>query len=648
MCGICGIVAFDGSRTIEPRLVQRMADSIRHRGPDDEGLHVGGQAVLGHRRLSIIDLNSGHQPISNEDGSVWIVFNGEIYNYKELARGLRARGHQFRTQSDTEVIVHLYEEHGPDGVEHLRGMFAFAIWDARRRRLLLARDRVGIKPLYYAVADGCLLFGSEIKAILEHPAMERRVNLAALDTFLMHHYGPGEETAFSGVRRLLPGHHLVVEDGRVEVTQYWDLRFPAQPMRGSEGEIAHALVELLDESVRDHMIADVPVGVLLSGGVDSTAMLSFAVGHTDKAVKTFTIGFDEPGVTDERPYARIAAERFGSEHYEMTVSAQDFRNFLPRYVRHMEEPICEPPAVALYYVTELARRHVKVLLSGEGGDEAFAGYPNYRNTVWLERLKRLGRLPAQSAAAGFDLLWRVSGQPRWRKFAHAMRHDLSDYYWSRTAGPLSPFAEAKPGLYSREFQAQVTARPPYDFLSSLFDRVEDASVLNQMLYVDTKTWLPDDLLIKADKMTMANSVELRVPLLDHRVLEFAAALPEEMKVRGLRTKHILKQALSARVPREVLERRKTGFPVPFRRWFDNELSDFVQDVLADSRTRGRGYFDPRALATLLNRSRSGADLSAEVFSLVTLELWHREFIDSAVPSALCSEGASASRLNETV
>jgi asparagine synthase (glutamine-hydrolysing) len=646
MCGICGIVAFDPARTIEPRLVKEMADSIRHRGPDDEGLYAGGQAVLGHRRLSIIDLNSGHQPITNEDGTVWIVFNGEIYNYRELRQLLIAKGHRLQTQSDTEVIVHLYEEYGADCVKHLRGMFAFAIWDARARTLLLARDRVGIKPLYYTVVDGQLLFASEIKALLKHPQVHRRVNLPALDSFLMHNYGPGEDTALIGIRRLLPGHHLVVKDAQVAINQYWDLSFPSQPMRGSEEEIAHALVDLLKDSVREHMIADVPVGVLLSGGVDSTAMLSFAVEQTKQAVKTFTVGFSEPGITDERPYARIASKRYGSEHHEMTVSAQDFLAFLPRYVWHMEEPVCEPPAVALYYVTELARQHVKVLLSGEGGDEGFAGYPNYRNTVWLERLKGLGRIPAEAAAAGFKLLSRTSGHPRWQRFAHEMRHDLADYYWSRTAGPMSTFAQARPTLYSQAFQAEVGQGQSDDFLRRLFDHVGGESVLNQMLYVDTKTWLPDDLLIKADKMTMANSVELRVPLLDHRVLEFAAALPPEMKLKGLRTKHILKRALSDRVPKEILERRKTGFPVPFQKWFSGELKEFVHDLLTDSRTRHRGYFDNRAMAALLAQSQSGTDLSAEIFSLVTLELWHREFVDGELRSNTDSRSSSAARLSE--
>lgn len=632
MCGICGIVAFDRDRTVEPHVVKAMADSIRHRGPDDDGLYAAGQVVLGHRRLSIIDVAGGRQPICNEDGTVWIVFNGEIYNFRELRKELVAKGHGFRTNSDTEVIVHLYEEYGPDCVSQLRGMFAFAIWDERNCTLLLARDRVGIKPVYYTVVDGLLLFASEIKALLKHPAVTRRVNLRALDGFLMHQYGPGADTAIAGIQRLLPGHNLVVKDGRVSVTEYWDLHFPAEPMHGTEEEIARDLVALLKDTVHGHMISDVPVGVLLSGGVDSTAMLSFAVEETRQAVKTFTVGFSDEGVTDERPYARIAAKRYGSEHHEMTVSAQDFLAFLPRYVWHMEEPVCEPPAVALYYVTELARRHVKVLLSGEGGDEAFAGYQNYRNLVWLERLKSLGRFPAGSAAAGFELLQRASGNGRWKKFAHVMRHDLADYYWSRTAGPLSVLAQSKPSLYTDAFRAEVGEARSDDFIRALFRHARGESLLNQMLYVDTKTWLPDDLLIKADKMTMASSVELRVPLLDHRVLEFAAAVPPEMKLKGFRTKHILKQALKDRVPKEILERPKTGFPVPYRKWLSGKLKDFVHNVLTDPRTRSRGYFDDGAVVALLTKSQSGADLSAEIFSLVTLELWHREFIDGALRS----------------
>lgn len=627
MCGICGIVALENGRTPDAALVKAMADSIAHRGPDDDGMLVAGSAVFGHRRLSIIDLASGKQPIGNEDGSVSIVFNGEIYNYRELRAELLARGHRFQTHSDTEVIVHLYEEYGPGCVARLHGMFAFAIWDERNKTAFLARDRVGIKPFYYTVCDGELVFGSEIKALLKHPSVETRVDPQVVDLFLMFLFCPGRDTAIKGIHRLLPGHYLLVRDGKVSTVQYWDLRFEPNAQRSVEARAAEELVALLDETVRGHMISDVPVGVLLSGGVDSTAMLSFAVAHTDQPVNTFTVGFADSSVTDERPYARLAAQRYGSVHHEMTVSAEDFRAFLPKYVWHMEEPVCEPPAVALYYVTELASRHVKVLLSGEGGDEGFAGYQTYRNLIWLERLKAAGRLPARAAAAGLDLLARASGKERWQRLAHVLRNDLADYYWSRTSGPFSVLARAKPTLYTEAFRSEIERKRRDDFVGSLFGHVRNESKLNQMLYVDTKTWLPDDLLIKADKMTMANSVELRVPLLDHRVLEFAGSLAQHLKVRGFRTKHLLKQALRDRVPREILDRPKTGFPVPFRTWFRGPLRDFVHDVLQDPRTRGRGYFNDSAVHELLGLSDAGRDVSAEIFSLVTLELWHREFID---------------------
>jgi asparagine synthase (glutamine-hydrolysing) len=457
MCGICGIIAFDRNRAIDPAIVKAMTDSIRHRGPDGEGLYVGGHVVLGHRRLSIIDIEGGAQPIPNEDSTVWIVFNGEIYNFRQLRRDLVARGHRFRTHSDTEVIVHLYEEFGNDCVTRLQGMFAFAIWDGREQTLLLARDRTGIKPLYYTVVDGQLVFASEIKALLQHPAVSRRADLQALDSFLMHRYVPGENTALLGIRRLLPAHRLIVTEGRVSSSQYWNLDFSAHARRGSEGEIAGELMGLLRDVVHGHMISDVPVGVLLSGGVDSSAVLSLAVEETNRPVKTFTVGFSDQGVTDERPYARIAARHYGSDHHEMTVSAQEFMSFLPGYVWHMEEPVCEPPAVALYYVTELARRHVKVLLSGEGGDEAFAGYQTYRNLVWLERLKSLGRFPAKSAAVLFRLLHGGARGARWERFAHIMEHDLADYYWSRTAGPLGWLALSRPRLYTRAFRGRRSA-----------------------------------------------------------------------------------------------------------------------------------------------------------------------------------------------
>jgi asparagine synthase (glutamine-hydrolysing) len=627
MCGICGIVSIDGGPLDGERTVRSMMQALVHRGPDDEGIYVGDRAVLGHRRLSIIDLESGHQPISNEDGSVWIVFNGEIYNYRELRADLLARGHVFRTNTDTEVIVHLYEEHGRDCVTRLNGMFALAIWDDRNKTLMLSRDRVGIKPLYYTKNGGNLSFASEIKALLTDRRIPRKVNLAAMDAGLSHLFGAGPETLLDGIFKLLPGHTLVVSDSKVREFEYWDLRFGTSEEQENEAAITESLDRLLEDVVAGHMISDVPVGVLLSGGVDSTAMLSYAAQQTNQRIKTFTVGFSGAEFADERPFARLAAQSFGSEHHEITVSSDQFRDFLAGYVWHMEELICEPPAIALHYVTQLARQHVKVLISGEGGDEAFAGYQNYRNLLWLERIKKLGPIVSGAVALGFDALGAIQRHPRWPRFARALREPLSGYYQSRTSGRPDNHHGQRSHLYSAGLLAELQATDTNRYFRTLFDRVATQPPLNQMLYVDSKSWLPDDLLVKADKITMASSVELRVPLLDHRILEFAASLPTRWKVRGMETKYILKRTLRSRVPQEILRRPKTGFPVPYETWMRGDLRDYVRSLLLDQRTINRGYFVSGAVRALVSRFEAGAPLGPEVFSLVTLELWHRQFID---------------------
>src|ERR1039458_9035396 len=389
MCGICGKLEFSQGAKVSPSLIKSMADTIAHRGPDDEGFYVSGQIGLGFRRLSIIDLGGGHQPLSNEDGSVGVIFNGEIYNYKELREGLLEKGHIFKTNTDTEVLVHLYEEFGEHLVQQLRGMFAFALWDEKNKSLMLARDRVGIKPLYYQLSLESLVFASEIKAILADPAVQPEIDTAVIDRFFSFYYVPGEETLLKGIRKLAPGHYMVVKQGQAEIRQYWDLQFPDQTGDRNLKTAEEELLSLLDETVRLHMRSDVPVGFLLSGGVDSTAMLRLATGKTGQSISSYTVGFSEPGLTDERPYARLAASVCGSEHHEITITSKEFADFLPEYMWHMEEPFCEPPAVALYYISKFARQFVTVLISGEGGDEAFGGYQNYRNFLWLERLKKL-------------------------------------------------------------------------------------------------------------------------------------------------------------------------------------------------------------------------------------------------------------------
>jgi len=627
MCGICGKLTLEPGATVSPALIKTMADAIHHRGPDDEGYYVAGQIGLGFRRLAIIDLKTGHQPLSNEDGSVWIVFNGEIYNYQELRNLLLTKGHVFKTQTDTEVIVHLYEEFGPECLAKLRGMFGFAIWDGRTKTLFLARDRVGIKPLYYHLTDTSLVFGSEIKAILADPSVKREFAPEMIDRFLTFLYVPGEETLLKGIRKLAPGHYLLVRDGKAVTRQYWDLRF-SEPRRGTGLKEAEAdLLSLLSETVKLHMIADVPVGVLLSGGVDSTGVLSLAVDTTDKKISTFTVGFAGGAFADERPYAKLAAERFGTQHYEMTISPQDFLTFLPKYVWHMEEPVCEPPAIALYYVSKLARKHVTVLLSGEGGDEAFAGYSNYRNLVWLERLKRGGSLLNGVLARGMSLADSAFRLPRVSKYAPLMKDRFPEYYYGRTSNPHRTTGNRLGSLYSDDFRQGIDREHSLQPVRVLQSHVLDQDTLDAMLYIDTKTWLPDDLLIKADKMTMANSLELRVPLLDHKVLEFAASLPPNFKLRGATTKFILKSALAQRIPQEIRERKKTGFPVPYESWIRNEMKETVWGVLTDRKTINRGYLRRDAVEQLLQANLNGHDYSKEIFSLLSLELWQRTFLE---------------------
>jgi asparagine synthase (glutamine-hydrolysing) len=631
MCGICGKLNFDRDARVDPAVLKRMLDFLRHRGPDDEGMYLQGPVGLGNRRLSIIDLNTGHQPISNEDGTLWIVLNGEIYNYRELRSYLLSKGHSFKTQTDTEVIVHLYEEHGPDCVEKLRGMFAFAVWDEKKRTLFVVRDRVGIKPLYYSVTDKSLVFASEVKGILGDPTVKREIAPEIIDRFLTFHYLPGEETLFRGISKLSPGTYLLAREGKVEIHQYWDLCF-SKAIRNSRPEaVEEQLRSLLAESVGLHMIADVPVGVLLSGGIDSTAVLGMAMGYTDKRIGTYTIGFCDPVVPDERPYARMAAEAFGAQYHEMTISPNDFADFMPKYVWHMEEPVCEPPAIAMYYVSKLARKDVKVLLSGEGGDEAFAGYSNYRNISWLERLKGFLGPVIHPAAYGLTVVNKVLHSSKIAKYAPLMTAPFPDYYLSRTSTQLRFSRNGVTRLYNEEFARSLDRQQATMPLQRLLDGAKGYSVVDQMLYIDTKTWLPDDLLIKADKMTMANSLELRVPLLDHKVLEFAAALPSHYKVRGFTTKFIVKRALRDQIPEPILKRRKAGFPVPYEGWLRNDLRDWVRDVLFDPRTKSRGYFEPKAVEELLRRDQQTGRYAKEVFCLLTLELWQREFLEQPLP-----------------
>jgi asparagine synthase (glutamine-hydrolysing) len=552
------------------------------------------------------------------------------------------------------VIIHCYEEYGVDCLAKLRGMFAFALWDEKEKILFLARDRVGIKPLYYGQTDGSIVFASEIKSLLVDPALRREINLQAVDRFLTYLYLPGDESLFRGIHKLLPGHYLLVKDGRVTCRQFWDLHFERTQSWKNIDEAAAVLSDRLRTTVRDHMISDVPVGFLLSGGVDSTALLSYAVEETGKQIRTFTIGFAGNDFADERSYAKLAADRFGTDHYEITISPDQFTDFLPKFVWHMEEPVCEPPAIALYYVSKLASRHVKVVLSGEGGDEAFGGYQNYRNLLLLETIKKSLGPFAGSVGHLVNTLGRLRLLQRVQKYGPLMTARFPSYYLSRVSSPFAHFNPIKDQLYASNFKAGLGPGLSDTPTRGLSRPDADKNVLEQMLYIDTKTWLPDDLLVKADKISMANSLELRVPLLDHAVLEFAASLPSDYKVKGFALKRVLKRAITKRVPAEIINRKKTGFPVPYAAWFRGELKGYVRDVLLDDTALRRGYFRGTAVEALLDRYERGEALEKEVFSLLILELWHRQFMDSVRhtpeapsgrrPPTVCSHGVPVGKL----
>jgi asparagine synthase (glutamine-hydrolysing) len=629
MCGICGkYFLTDDSKQVSRESLQGMMKMLEHRGPDEEGMYFYKNVGLGHKRLRIIDLKSGAQPMANEDETVWVIYNGEIYNYKELRSFLISRGHALRTTSDTEVIVHLYEEFGEAFVPKLQGMFSFALWDQKTKVLMLARDRVGIKPLYYCLTKEALLFGSEIKSILSDLTVPTDIDLSAIDSFLTFSYLPGEQTLFKYIRKLRPGHYLTVRNGNVKISQYWDLEFSGAREHQHIDDSVAELDCLLGKTIRNHMISEVPVGVLLSGGVDSTAVLSYAT-ESASTLSTFTIGFGEHCSMDERLSARVAASRFGTKHYEATFTAQDFAECIPKYVWHMEEPVCEPPAIALYYITKVAREHATVLLSGEGSDEAFAGYKNYRNIVWLERLKTAFGPLTGPLAQICGTFAKTGGFRQLRRYADLLSLPLEKYYFSRVSGELDLLNCNRRALYAPQFQEQVQTDTNEWFSKSILANMPQSDTLQKLLYIDTKTWLPDDLLIKADKMTMANSVELRVPFLDHHVLEFAASLPARHKLHGLETKHVLKRALAARVPRETLKRRKTGFPVPYDVWLRTELKGFAWDILTDPHTLERGYFKGDIAQQLLRQNTLDGSHSKEIFSLIVLELWHRTFKEAA-------------------
>jgi asparagine synthase (glutamine-hydrolysing) len=649
MCGICGEIDFSNGVSVQP--IQRMCKVLTHRGPDDQGMvFIKGnqylevkdssefipdenafEVALGHRRLSIIDLSmAAHQPMCNEDGSIWIVFNGEIYNFQEIRDGLEKKGHRFKSKSDTEVILHAYEEFGVECLNHFRGMFAFAIWDSKLQRLFMARDRLGKKPLVYTHQNGHLAFASEIKALLQIPGFERKVNDHALHHYLTYQYVPSPDSIFEGIKKLPPAHYLLYDrKGNIRIERYWKLKFNSNHQNYTDAqELGDRIQTELEESVKLRLISDVPLGAFLSGGVDSSLIVGIMAKLSGNPVKTFSIGFEEKDF-DELSYARLVSNHFSTEHHEFVVKPNAIE-MLPKLVWHYNEPFADSSAIPTYCVANMTKDFVKVVLTGDAGDENFAGYPRYLRSRWVasftkipEKLRR-NLLPSFLRALS-TLGWREKTLNRLSDFMESLSTDQGRNY----AEQIKIFnAKEKEDIYTEDFRKKVGEIDPLDFLLKKFEDSGTENLLEQLLYVDMNSYLPEDLLVKMDIATMANSLEARVPFLDHKFMELVAGIPSQLKLKGSKTKFILKTAFNGFLPDAIFKRRKMGFGVPVSRWFRNELKDYVYDILLDPRTLNRGYFRREGVQRLLNDHIAlRYDHSAKIWALLFLEMWFRVFID---------------------
>ena len=622
MCGIAGIVSARPDRRPDPAVLARMTDCLRHRGPDDEGAVIRGQAALGMRRLKIIDLETGQQPMTGEDRRTWVVFNGEIYNFRELTDRQRARGHAFRTRSDTEVIVHGYEDRGLAVLEELEGMFAIALWDEAARTLLLARDRIGIKPLYYAVLPDQLVFASELKALVEHPGIDRTLDLTALSRYLAHEYVPAPHAIFRSIKKLPAGHWLTYADGRVKVEPYWDVSFRR---RGAvaEAEAVEALRTVLEASVSQHLVSDVPLGVFLSGGIDSSAVAAFAARHAPGRLKTFSIGFEDPSF-DESAHARRVARVLGTDHHEEILGPRAALDLVAGLPELLDEPLGDASLIPTYLLSRFTRRRVTVALSGDGGDELFAGYPTYRAhrlarafalvPGWIRRnLVRpaVERLPVSLDNLSLD--FRLKRFVEGMEFEDVERHAM----W---LGSFTPAEQRE--LLTPEALARLEAPPSYGAFHEMIAHAGSAAGIERLLYLDLKGYLGEGVLTKVDRASMACSLEVRVPLLDRRVVELAASLPMNLKLRALTTKYVLKRALRGLLPSEILTRPKKGFGIPLGRWFRTELAPLLRDTCAPDVIRRGGLFRPVAVERLLAEHAAGRrDHRKKLYTLLAFQLW---------------------------
>lgn len=635
MCGICGAMTFDREHRVERNLLEAMNRQIVHRGPDDDGFYVSENVGLAMRRLSIIDLQTGHQPVTNEDGSLWLVYNGEIYNHQELRSRLEDRGHHYRTRTDTETIIHLYEEYGRDCVQHLRGMFAFALWDTRHRKLFAARDRLGIKPLYYYHSSEAFLFGSEIKALLAYSGLRAELNCAALPEYLAFGYLAGSDTLFRRVRKLLPGHTLELdESGELRIEQYWDLADSRSPEDRPKSYYIKTYRELLEGAVASHLMSDVPLGVFLSGGIDSSAVAAIMTKIRREPIETFSVGYHEAAYS-ELSYAGVMASHLGSVHHEVQVSQQDFFEALPKLIWHEDEPLAWPSSVALYFVAKLAREHVTVVLTGEGSDETLAGYTRYAWTLWNSRLDRVYRY---SVPAGLRRMLRTSlqesdwlGADLLRKLSHTFLardgNSWASFYFDNFYSAFTAAEQAN--LFSDQLVEAAHLSPLTAYQNSMaYWNGASGDLIDRLLYTDIKTYLVE-LLMKQDNMSMAASIESRVPFLDHVLVEFAASIPARFKTRGLDGKLILKSAVQDLLPESIVHRAKMGFPTPWSGWLAGPQMEVIENLLLEPRSLQRGLFKPESLRRLfcehLTRRVNHYD---RIWRLLNLELWHRVFLDS--------------------
>lgn len=631
MCGIAGFFSLDGAHRAMPGVLDAMCTAMTHRGPDDQGTLERGPVGLGMRRLSIIDVGGGHQPISNEDGSVWVVFNGEIYNHPELRETLTARGHHLATRSDTEVIVHLYEDHGEDFVKHLNGMFAIALWDAKREKLILARDRMGEKPLYYTTIEDQLLWGSELKCLLAHPAVPRRLSLPALSRYLQFEYVPAPHSILEGVHKLPPAHLLVAERGETRVFPYWRLDLTPSAAAPSEAEALEELKERLDAAVRRRLLSEVPLGVFLSGGIDSSTIAALAARHAPGRLKTFSIGFTDPSF-DESAHARAVAQHLGTDHHEDVLSPSRLIDLVPDLTKLLDEPFGDASVMPTYMLSRFAREHVTVALGGDGGDELFAGYPTYQAQKLAMAYDALpGPLRAlvggagRLAAGALPVSTRnLSLDFKLKKFTGALDAPALERHL-QWLGSFSP-AEQE-GLLSAEVRAALAGDDLYREARAVWGASASNDAIARYLHLDASTYLPDDILVKVDRASMATSLEVRAPFLDHTLVEFVAGLPSHYKLHGLTTKHLLKRAAADLLPPQILSRPKKGFGIPVARWFQGELRSMMLDVFSPARLREAGLFEVSAVQKLVKEHLDGTrDHRKPLWTLFMFELWREAYL----------------------